>query len=268
MRLPLFAMVLLTAGPPGRLTAQTPRADALRDVIAVERAFSHYADTANIPAAFLWALAPDAITLDADGVKPMRPLYVARRPGPALLQWEPSLVDASEDGNFAISTGPWEWRPARDSGVKGRGQFLTVWKKGPERWQVALDLGIGGDSTAHLTGNVRGLPAGRTGHAALEQVLGVERGKVKGNGWVRALRALATPDVRVLREGMALAEGRDALDGSSSARFSSLGGTVSSAGDLGATWGTWRDGSHRGSYVRIWKRTADGWRVILDRMGD
>ena len=268
MRLALFAIVLLTAGPLDRLTAQTPRADALRDVIAVERAFSHYSDTASTPAAFLWALAPDAITLDADGVKLMRPQWVSRRPGPALLLWEPSLVDASEDGNFAITTGPWEWRPARDSAVKERGHFLTIWKKGPERWQVALDLGVTGDPTARLTGNVRELPPGRTGHAAVEQVLGVERGKVKGNGWVRALRALATPDVRVLREGMALAEGRDALDGSSSARFFPLGGTVASSGDLGATWGTWRDGSHRGSYVRIWKRTADGWRVIIDRMGD
>ena len=56
----------------------------------------------------------------------MRQQWVARHPGPALLQWEPSLVDASEDGNFAITTGPWEWRPARDSAVKGRGQFLTI----------------------------------------------------------------------------------------------------------------------------------------------
>lgn len=245
-----------------------PRQRALRELISAERAFAYYADTANISAAFVWALRDDAITLDADGVKQMRPMYQARRPGPALLLWEPSWAGVSEDGNFGVTTGPWTWRPARDSSVKARGQFLTIWRKGPDRWQVALDLGVTGDSTAQLLGSVREMPVGVAGRARLGDVLDTDRDRIKGNGWLRALRDHSAPDVRVLREGEVMAEGREALTGSASVRFTPLGGTVASSGDLAGTWGTWRDGNTRGSYVRIWKHTAEGWRVVVDRMGE
>ena len=248
--------------------AFTPRDRALLDVVAAERAFAHYADTASIGPAFVWALRADAITLDANGVKLMRPIYEARRNNGALLRWAPSWADAAEDGTLGVTTGPWEWRPARDSAVQGRGNFLTIWVKGPERWQVALDIGVGGDSTARLDEPLLEMPGGVTGRGRLEELMGLDRERIRGGGWVRALQALAAPDVRVIREGQVRGAGRDALSGAASVRFTSLGGRVATSGDLGSTWGTWRDGAKKGSYVRIWKRTAEGWRVVIDRMGD
>jgi hypothetical protein len=244
------------------------RASALRDLVAAERAFVRYADSASAPPAFVWALREDAITLDGEGVKLMRPIYAARHRNSALLSWAPTYVDVAADGELGVTSGPWEWRPARDSAVQGRGQFLTIWRKGPERWQVALDLGIGGDSTADLGEPVTLMPAGAGGRARLSDLTDLERRGLGGNGWVRALRALSAPEVRVLRENRARGSGPAAIDGAVSVRFQSLGGTVATSGDLGATWGTWKDGAKKGSYVRIWKRTAEGWRVVVDRMGD
>ena len=241
---------------------------ALRDLVAAERAFARYADSANAPAAFVWALRDDAITLDGDGVHLMRPIYAARHATGALLSWAPSYADVAADGTMGVTSGPWEWRPARDSAVKARGQFLTIWRKGPDRWQVALDLGISGDSTAELGEPVRFAAAGVGGRARLSDLTDLERRRVTGTGWVAALRALCAPDVRVLRENTPRGAGPAAIDGPASVRFQSLGGTVATSGDLGATWGTWKDGDKKGSYVRIWKRTADGWRVVVDRMGD
>ena len=241
---------------------------ALRDLVAAERGFARYADSAGAPAAFVWALGDDAITLDGDGVRLMRPIYQARRPTGALLRWAPSYADVAADGAFGVTSGPWEWRPARDSAVKARGQFLTIWRKGPERWQVALDLGVAGDSTADLTEPLREMPAGLTGRARLSDLTDLERRRVTGRGWVDALRALSAPDVRVLRENSARGASPASIDGPPSVRFQSLGGTVATTGDLGATWGTWKDGDKKGSYVRIWKRTTDGWRMVVDRMGD
>jgi len=252
---------------PQSLTLDARRSN-LRDLVAAERAFARYADSASAPPAFVWALREDAITLDGDGVKPMRPIYAARARNNALLSWAPTYVDVAADGAMGVTSGPWEWRPARDSAVKARGQFLTIWRKGPERWQVALDLGISGDSTADLGEPVTVMPAGTEGRARLSDLTDLERRRLAGNGWVQALRALSTPDVRVLRENSVRGSGPQAIDGAESVRFSSLGGTVATSGDLGATWGTWKDGAKKGSYVRIWKRTADGWRVVVDRMGD
>ena len=254
-------------GCPQSLTLDA-RQSNLRDLVAAERAFVRYADSASAPPAFVWALREDAITLTGDGVKPMRPIYAARPRNKALLSWAPSYVDVAADGELGITSGPWEWRPARDSAVQARGQFLTIWRKGPERWQVALDLGIGGDSTADLGEPVTVMPAGVGGRARLSDLTDLERHRLSGNDWVRALRALSAPDVRVLRENSVRGSGPASIDGAASVRFQSLGGTVATSGDLGATWGTWTDGAKKGSYVRIWKRTSDGWRVVVDRMGD
>ncbi|HWA40398.1 MAG TPA: hypothetical protein VG712_02240 [Gemmatimonadales bacterium] len=246
----------------------TPRQLALREMVRTERAFAQYADTGGTPAAFVWALRDDAITLTGEGVAQMKPMYASRRRGPALLSWAPSWADMSEDGTMGVTTGPWEWRPARDSAVAQRGNFLTIWVKGPERWQVALDLGVSGDSTAHLDEEVAEQPAGVGGRARLSDLVDLDKDRIKGDGWLEALRRLATPDVRVLRDNAVRGTGPDALTGARSIRFAPLGGRVAPSGDLGATWGTWRDGNARGSYVRIWKRTAEGWRVVVDRMGE
>jgi len=92
--------------------------------------------------------------------------------------------------------------------------------------------------------------------------------RIRGNGWLRTLRGLAAADVRVLRDDLVRAEGPDGLTGAGSVRFTPLGGRVAASGDIGATWGTWKDGNRKGSYVRFWRRTAAGWRVTVDRMGE
>lgn len=245
----------------------SPRDRALRDMVAAERAFAHYADTATIPAAFVWALRDDAITVGAEGVQQMKPMFAGRRGGPAWLRWSPSWVDASADGTMGFSTGPSAWHPARDSVARRQGNYMTIWAKGPERWQVALDIGVNGDSTARLDEPLRDQPAGRTGTARLTELTDLDR-SVRGGDWLRTLRGLAVDDVRVLREGIPRAEGRAGLTGASSVRFSPLGGRVASSGDIGATWGTWVDGAKKGSYVRFWRRTAQGWKITVDRMGD
>jgi hypothetical protein len=237
-------------------------------MVAAERGFAHYADTANVPAAFVWALRDDAITLDGTGVKQMKPIYAARRPGPAWLRWAPSWADAAADGSMGFTTGPWAWHPARDSAAQGHGNFMTIWVKGADRWQVALDLGVDGDTTAHLDEPLRVQPAGTAGRSRLTDLTDLEKNRIKGGSWLRTLRDLAAPDVRVLRDGVARAEGRDGLTGAGSVRFTPLGGRVATSGDIGATWGTWVDGAKKGSYVRFWRNTPQGWRVTVDRLGD
>jgi hypothetical protein len=250
-----------------------PRRSALRDLVAAERAFARMADTANVRDAFVWALAPDAIAIDSAGVHNMHDQYVAKPVRPFSLRWEPSWVDVSADGRFGISTGPWEFRAARDSAVAGRGQFLTIWKKGPDGWKVALDHGVGGDSTADLSGPVDALPDAPIPDRSagiLERLLTIERAALRGKGWVNGLRGLAAPQVRVMRDGSPNRFGRDGIrlpDGvTGTPTFSSLGGTVAGSADLAGTWGTWKAGTKGGAYIHIWRHTAQGWRIVVELM--
>lgn len=240
---------------------------ALREMVAAERAFAHYADTAGINKSFLWGLAPDAITLDSNGVKPMRPIYERRTENGAALRWAPSWADMAADGSMGVTTGPWSWAPHRDSTVLDRGNFLTVWVKGPERWQAAMDIGVGGDSTARLDEPITELSPAVTGRGRLEDVLTIDRTRIRGRGWVAALRALTAPEARILRDGRVRGTGPAGIEGNASTRFTPLGGRVATSGDLAATWGTWQEGRKKGPYVRIWRNTPEGWRVVVDLMG-
>lgn len=250
-----------------------PRQVALRDLVAAERAFARYADSADVRDAFVWALSPDAIAIDSGGVHNMHDQYLAKPVRHFSLGWEPAWVDVSADGLFGISTGPWEFRPARDSAVAGRGQYLTIWKKGPDGWKVALDHGITGDSTANLLGPVdspaeASVPDRTAG--VLDRLLTIERAALRRKEWVDGVRSLASPQVRVMRDGSPNGFGHDAVrppDGvTGPLTFVSLGGSVAGSADLAGSWGTWKAGTKSGAYVHIWRHTAQGWRIVVELM--
>ncbi len=95
------------------------------------------------------------------------------------------------------------------------------------------------------------------------------------HGLAKAFDSFASPEVRVYRAGNLPYLGRTAAApalAKINGKFKSqpIGGDVSRAGDLGYTHGTYEISDaaekviERGSYVRIWRKQGDAWRVVLD----
>jgi ketosteroid isomerase-like protein len=285
------ALALAFLASPQWLGAQqVDRAEAIRSLIAAERAFAKLAATDGIRDAFYANVADDGVIFRPRAIPGQK--FLEGRPnvkGPAALLWDPRWVDVSASGDFGLSTGPSEFWPNGEADtVVSRGSFVTVWKRvGNGPWRFALDLGVSGPTKLDRGGEPRVASPAGTARAASSTadssaLFGLDA-RV-GNDTVSAthkprLIALLTDESRVYRLGQPIAIGANAaasllLRNDGVVSSTRLGGDVARSGELAYTYGTYEriahgDGSRRvvesGNYLRVWKRGADGrWKVALD----
>ena len=177
--LSFLAVGVLTAW----LLAALPAAgDPLEAVKAADLAMSK-AVLDKDRAAFETFLAPQAIFLDAaepgreSAIASWSPFFAEKRQ--ALLQWKPDGGKVAAAGDFAYTTGPYEFRRPGPDGKSATvtGRYLTIWQKSEGgRWQVWADGSwldpAAGPFTAHLSRLFT--PAGRP-----DAALKLERRPVK-----------------------------------------------------------------------------------------
>jgi len=255
--------------------------NALDDVIVAERAFAARATDTTVQQAFLESIARDAV-LFRPGPTDARALLAAQPYPPDFqLEWTPEWADASRDGELGYTTGPWRaGRRNQRSQSAAHGTYVTIWKRTlHDGWRVILDFGTGGASEFA----VRELrhPASPPAHAdaadrsALEQSIRlVDEDFVEALGAdSSALVAFVADDARFLRDGSIATIGIPTANAAYAAiersvRWSAAGSDISTAGDLGFVFGTWRSSSAdsaNGAWLRIWRRNATGdWKLALD----
>ena len=283
MRLVIIVLILSAAAV---VQAQTP----LQDMVKTEQAFSKMAEEKTTREAFMAFIADDGLLFRPGAVNGKK--WMLEHPVPPsdkkpLLAWQPSYAGMAASGDMGFTTGPWEFKgDIKDATPSGYGHFVTVWKKQPDgTWKWTVDIGIshpqsGGPQTLwHPTEeNNRAKPQSVDTAISLKVLLDTERLLALAfteRGTNAALRPFASKEIRLYRAGSLPFIGRDdsiAALGKIKGwfRFQTIGGDVSSAGDLGWTHGTYdlSDTEHkvieRGSYVRIWKRQDSNWQIVLD----
>ncbi|MGC4250783.1 MAG: hypothetical protein QM605_04755 [Sphingobium sp.] len=140
------AFALIGARPPMRFQPDPS------SVIAAEMAFNRLAQTKGQWTAFRETSADDAVMFVPQRVLAKDWLKKQADP-PASVQWSPSIVYVSCDGNLAASTGNWK-RP--DGSV---GYFTTVWRRDKKgAWKWIMDhgdtLASPREAPEYLTGKV------------------------------------------------------------------------------------------------------------------
>jgi hypothetical protein len=276
--------------------------DALPSLVDAERAFARMSVTTSQREAFLehfadegvWFTPAPANTKEALRKQPPS-AAVARR----VLDWDPVTGDVAASGDLGYTTGPWisSEKPAGAEPAKtlATGWFFSVWRwNGQAGWKVLADFGVAAPHSRTLRGQafrraqVRAValstpgPGGRGSHAAetpkaMSEALRAADAefarRVSATGWADALRAGATDDVRIYRDGREPASGRQAAQAALPAGPRSLTvqpsfALASSAGDLGVTYGACSDGAGpaavRGYYLHVWKHLPDGWKLAAD----
>jgi ketosteroid isomerase-like protein len=282
----LLSIILLALGA----TAQEQEHSAVASLVEAERGFCKAAIANGIRDAFIANLADDAILFRPRAVAGKK-WMIDQPPRPGLLTWEPIFADVSRAGDLGYTTGPSEFRRNGPGDKEVRyGNFVSVWKKQPDgKWKVVLDTGI---STPPPTGKPTALqtPAAITkGEVKVDRVeVEPERAALMNRdrefskssatrGTVNAYDLYLSDDARVFRDQASPITGKQAARAMLSAQNATLTwqpaqADVSSAGDLGYTFGTAelrKTGSDRtelSNYVRIWKKQAGEWKVVLDIM--
>ncbi len=138
------AVLVLAAGAPAACTApDSPGPLSAADSLArTELGFAAAARQDNVRDAFLAHIAEDGI-LFRPGPVHGRDALEHQQPGPELLAWRPIYAEAAASGDLGFTTGPWSFRPRRDTAEVAFGHFVTVWKKQADgAWRFVLDIGV------------------------------------------------------------------------------------------------------------------------------
>jgi ketosteroid isomerase-like protein/sugar lactone lactonase YvrE len=265
---------------------------ALNSLVNSELEFSKRSTEKGIRDSFLHFLADDSILFRPQAVAGKK--WMLERPAaPGLLTWRPAFADISNSEDFGYTTGPYEFRRVGpDDKEVGHGNYMSVWKRGSGGvWKVVIDIGTPNPPPVTKITEVQS-PADGGGASVKKSVKidlesekaallnqDVEFSKASAaKGMIPAFLSFADQDIRLLRPNTHPIIGKQAMESYLSQTpgnlvWNSAGGDISSAGDLGYTYGIAEfkkaggsaEEGESNSYVRIWKKRSDGsWKVVFD----
>ena len=247
------------------------------DLINAERAFARMSVEQNTHDAFAKVLAPDGILFRNGPVNGLQRLRTNPFPKELWLNWQPIVADVSTSGDLGYTTGPFE-SGTRGQRPTGKGHFVSVWRKDARRgWLLQVDLGIPSpnpppvDSAPALLRRAQlAETAAVQGGVPRDSLLALDRWFAefaKSSGSNRAYNQYLSTNARVYRHNReppaTKAEALRILGLEPPTIWKAEVAAVASSGDLGYTYGSF-DGTVKGSYVRIWRYTKDGWRIVVD----
>lgn len=276
----LMLSAALMAGCPPEPAQQTAEiAASHQTIVDLEAGFAAASRRNGAKAAFLEFLDEESIVLQP-GPTWGRAAWTVNEDLPGTLDWLPDLAQISADGDLGFATGAWILEPRAQDGRRVEGRYVTVWKKAADGWRVIFDGGFGRKPAGAWDARSR-TPA--LGHYACERGPAVPPGELQlldlavagiAGGETHQQRMIARLDADAWLfhgpavEGAGVAGARDtALAALPPAlQYWPMGAGIASSGDLGYSYGLSAPdptASADASYVHIWCRHADGWRLAL-----
>jgi ketosteroid isomerase-like protein len=253
--------------------ALSPAAQQIDDA---ERAFAQAAAQSGIVQAFRQFAAPDAVMFLPDPTPATQALATARWAGD--LVWRMQYVGVAPSGDLAFSAGP---SLLRGAGRPLGGYYLTIWRRQPDgAWRYVLDHAadmppaVFGPPPRPLTVVNTEPPPGEPSNEGMREADG-SLNTALPKGAAAAFAARLDDQALIVRTMRPVAQGRGkalALVSDSPPILTAvtLGGSRSMDGSLGYTYGQARwsgpEGPQAGFYVRVWRATPQGWRLLADQL--
>lgn len=276
--LTLTGLVAACAQEPAPAPAAEPAATHAT-MIELESAFAAASRERGAKAAFLEFLGEESIVLQPGPVWG-RAAWTVNDDLPGTLDWLPDRAQLSADADLGFASGPWQFTPKDPAGRIGEGRYVTVWRRTPEGWRVMFDGGFGrapagawdARSREPLLGVqpcVRGeaMPPGEL------QLLDLEISGVTGGQPHQARIAGRLAETAWIFHGPSVEGAGDAATRTAALatlpaglQYWPMGAGIAASGDLGYSYGlsaAAAGASADASYVHIWCRQPDGWRLVL-----
>ncbi len=279
--MPMKALLLLlfVCALGTELSAQ-PNRD-LNGMLAAEKAFIEMARVKNRRDAFLFFLSDSAVTQGPNGPFKGKTRLQQQPITDDLLDWQVAYSDIAASGDFGYNTGPWNFRPKRsDQDPVAYGEFNSVWKRQSDgTWKILLDIGISHGPPKETASWSAGTLPPRNANLPPGDVLQLEREfqALAVANRKEAYRRYLSTTARMMVSNQFPFAGASQQETYLSfcptiAVFRTVGGETAQSNDLGYVYGTasvvsGKDGLGAPkalTFVRIWKREADGWRIVLD----
>ncbi len=262
----------------GAVSAQTPR----QAVLATEASFAEQVTKDGMKTAFVANAAPTAIIVENGKLVEAQAAWSARQVKPnSRLTWYPLLADVAQTGDLAYTAGPWTM--LQNDRAQSAGEYVTLWRKQPDgQWKYAVGMSIERIGVAPAAPAV--VPAPRQALAMATPSMAPTSVLLDLDTKFAAAELLKpgatyqqylSSEARLYRPGLSMMQGLAAVANMKNLDkgyfFAPTTGYLSAGGDLGYVVGTYRhsgDARHpqeSGSYLRIWRREAEGgWRLALE----
>jgi ketosteroid isomerase-like protein len=260
--------------PPAPIQVALP--PAVQQIDDTERAFAQGVTQSGIVQAFRQFAAPDAVMFLPDPTPAAQALPTARWAGD--LVWRTQYVGVASSGDLAFSAGP---SLLRGAGRPLGGFYLTVWRRQPDgSWKYVLDHAadmppaIFGLQPKPLTAMNTEPPTGAPSNEGMREADGSLNAALP-KGAAAAFAARLDEQALLVRAMRPVAQGRGKAltlvsDSPPILVAFTLGGSRSMDGSLGYTygWARWSgaEGPQTGYYVRVWRATPQGWRLLADQL--
>ena len=277
--LAVAAPLLAWAKPvPSPQPAPVAPSAAVQQIDDAERAFAQAVAQSGIAAGFRQFAAPDAVMFLPDPVPAGPELAGARWPGELL--WRAQYVGVASSGDLAFSAGP---SLLRGAGRPSGGFYLTVWKRQPDgSWKFVVDHAADMPPAVWsalarplVTMETEPPPGAPSNEGMREADSDLNMGLPKGAP--AAFSERLDDQVILVRADRPVAQGRKhalalVADSPPLLEASTLGGSRSTDGSFGYTYGRARwsgpAGPRLGYYVRVWRATPQGWRLLADELAE
>lgn len=272
---PSFAKPATTPPPPAAPVAPALPA-AVQQIDDAERAFAQAVAQAGLMQGFRQFAAPDAVMFLPDPTPAGPALAAARWAGE--LAWRTQYVGVAPSGDLAFSAGA---SLLRGAGRSVGGFYLTVWRRQPDGgWKYVLDHAADMPPAIWslpprplVAVNTEPPPGPPSNEGLREADASLNAALPRGSDAAFAARlddqALLVRSMRPAAQGRAKALALVA-DSPPILEAVTLGGGRSMDGSLGYTYGRGRwsgpQGPLAGYYVRIWRATPQGWRLLADQL--
>lgn len=246
------------------------------EVLNAEKSFAAYSVQNGTKAAFLKFADSNGVVFEEGKAVNAIETWRKRDDRPGVLNWRPIYGFVAASGELGFTTGPWTYQPKtiQDS-IVARGEYSTVWRKTANgEWKFLLDMGIGNtpnfDSTSFsfndeeipfTPGNLANLQEAeeRFVQATKESserikyytvVVSRHAFLLTRNG---RLPTTVVADIETLMNTMP-----------QTIAYKQMGLGLSKSGDLGYVYGSATVNGKEESYLRIWRREAAAWKLVLE----
>jgi ketosteroid isomerase-like protein len=264
------------APPPAPTAAVLPA--AVQQIDDAERAFAQVVAQSGIAPGFRQFASPDAVMFLPDPTAAQPALAEARWTGELL--WRAQYIGVAPSGDLAFSAGP---SLLRGAGRPSGGYYLTVWRRQPDGgWKFVLDHAadmppaVWGAPPRTLAAVVTDPPPGAPSNEGMREADGALNVALPRDA-AAAFAQRLDDQIILVRTLRPVAQGRRkalalVADSPPIVDAVTLGGSRSMDGSFGYTYGRahWSGtlGPVTGYYVRVWRATPQGWRLLADQLSE
>jgi hypothetical protein len=264
----IFFLILLTSAQHA-LSQKT-----IKGLINAEKQFAWFTSTHTVKEGFLQYMDSAGVIFQQGGERNALDFYKKQNAAPGILNWEPDFAVISASGDIGATSGPFTFRvkSAQDTPV-GRGTFCSVWRINKQgEWKNLADLGSQCRIAPPEIIDVKEIILPKTGvtPGTTDELLLLDKKfnnalqEKKVGDWMPFISS----DSRLNFDGSLPATGMlqiaDALQKiPSGSQIVTKTGELSSAKDLGYTYGTIQNAGRMTNYLRVWIYRNKQWTAIL-----